>query len=161
MAALFFETQIVCTKLISDLVEEIAVAKVNVRKVCVQQRGDLSEQSRVKKSALANAVFLEKIPTSKTDIVALYWPIGDELDCRALIDGLDNRGVVVGLPTIVGAEKPLVIRKFEGQDSLVPASFGTREPSNQSAQIRPNIIVLPLLGFDKTGARLGYGGGLL
>lgn len=135
--------------------DDIAKAKTALRKVAVNHRGGLSVEERAEKSTQASNHFLAQGNFKNSSKIALYWPMGNELNCRVLIETLE----IVALPCIAGLNKPLVFREYEGADKLVSAAFGTHEPTHNAPEITPDIIVLPLLAFDKTGARLGYGGG--
>ena len=65
----------------------------------------------------------------------------------------------VCLPVVLGDDEPLELRLWEQGAPLYEAGFGTLAPSELSPQVEPDIVVMPLLGFDKHGTRLGYGGG--
>lgn len=92
-------------------------------------------------------------------VVSGYWPLGDELDLRPLLEALDARGCQVVLPTMTGKDRPLVFRDWKPGDELVPAGFGTLEPAPSSTSRAPDVLLVPLLAFDRKGYRLGYGGG--
>ena len=92
-------------------------------------------------------------------IVAVYWPLGDELDPIPLLNTLHSLGHRMVLPVMLGAKKPLVFRTWCPGDELQNASFGTLEPSKDKTELEPDVILAPLLAFDSRGFRLGYGGG--
>lgn len=133
--------------------------KTELRNRAKSERAKISSGERAKYSQRIIQCFLSDVPFNSQSKIALYWPIGDEVDCRGLIFSLAKLGVQVALPTIVERGQPLVFRLFRGEENLVSAQFGTKEPDMSSQVFMPDIIALPLLAFDKTGARLGYGGG--
>ena len=92
-------------------------------------------------------------------IVAVYWPLGDELDPMPLLNTLHFLGHQMALPVMLGAGKPLIFRAWRPKDELQGADFGTREPSEDKHVLEPDVILAPLLAFDSSGFRLGYGGG--
>ena len=51
------------------------------------------------------------------------------------------------------------MRLWEQGTPLYPSGFGTLAPSEIAPRVEPDVVVMPLLGFDKRGTRLGYGGG--
>jgi 5-formyltetrahydrofolate cyclo-ligase len=91
--------------------------------------------------------------------VSAYWPKGDELDLRTAMTILAGRGHAVGLPVVVGAEAPLLFRAWQPDAEMVPAGFGLLEPGAGQAEVVPELLLVPLLAFDRRGMRLGYGGG--
>jgi 5-formyltetrahydrofolate cyclo-ligase len=93
------------------------------------------------------------------EIVAAYWPIRDELDSRPLLTKLMDAGQPVCLPVVIGDGLPLELRIWEEGAPLYPSGFGTLAPSESAPLREPDVIVMPLLGFDGEGTRLGYGGG--
>ncbi len=92
-------------------------------------------------------------------VVSAYWPLGSELDPRPLMDALHGRGHPIALPVVAGPERPLVFRAWAPGDPLRAAAFNTREPGPDKPELSPRVLLVPLLAFDRTGYRLGYGGG--
>ena len=97
--------------------------------------------------------------TPPRDIVAGYWRIKDEMDCQPILVRLMDTFQPVCLPVVLGDEQPLELRLWEQGAPLYEAGFGTLAPSELAPQVEPDVILMPLLGFDKRGTRLGYGGG--
>ncbi len=58
-----------------------------------------------------------------------------------------------------GRDEPLDFRLWTEDGTLVPAGFGTLAPPPDAPAAVPDLVLLPLLGFDDSGTRLGYGGG--
>ncbi len=95
----------------------------------------------------------------KRGIIAAYWPINTEIDPRPLMLALQDCGHKLCLPCIGRAEKALIFRDYKIGDRLVRGAYGTKQPAKTAKITRPDIILLPLLGFTANGHRLGYGGG--
>nr|WP_256447506.1 5-formyltetrahydrofolate cyclo-ligase [Paracoccus sp. C2R09] len=89
-------------------------------------------------------------------IVAAYWPIRDEADPRPALDDHQGR---LALPVVVGRDMPLVFREWKSELPLVRGDFGIAHPTDDMAELRPDVVIVPLAGFDGRGNRLGYGGG--
>ena len=91
--------------------------------------------------------------------VSGYWPMGSELDLRPLLKKLHERGNRLCLPVVVRSGARLSFRLWQPGDELEPAGFGTQVPAESQPDVIPNVLLVPLLAFDREGYRLGYGGG--
>ena len=134
-------------------------AKVGLRAEARRRRLALASDLRTAAAAEAAAHFLAGVALAPQEVVALYWPIRDELDSRPLLTRLMDAGQPVCLPVVRGEGLPLELRLWEQGAPLYPAGFGTLAPSDEAPIVAPDVIVMPLLGFDRHGTRLGYGGG--
>jgi 5-formyltetrahydrofolate cyclo-ligase len=92
-------------------------------------------------------------------VVSAYWPMDSELDPRPAMTALHRSGHPVALPVVVGRDRPLAFRAWAPGDALEPAVFDTRIPGADRPELTPDVILAPLLAFDRGGYRLGYGGG--
>jgi 5-formyltetrahydrofolate cyclo-ligase len=90
-------------------------------------------------------------------IVAGFWPIQDEIDIRPLLAALHARGHPIALPVTGRRGEVLVFRAWTAGETLTPGRFGTSHPTG--ADCTPDVVLIPLLAFDREGHRLGYGGG--
>jgi len=133
--------------------------KAGLRVQALAARAALSPTSRAEAAAAVTQVFFDSIALKPDDVVAAYWRIRDELDCQPILVRLMDGNQTVVLPVVLGPDQPLEMRVWEQGASLYEAGFGTLAPSELAPRQEPDIILMPLLGFDSQGTRLGYGGG--
>ena len=91
--------------------------------------------------------------------ISAFWPLAEELDTLPLLHALHEQGHQMLLPVMLGAGKPLAFGTWQPGDRLKEAAFKTLEPSDDKARLAPDIMLCPLLAFDRRGYRMGYGGG--
>jgi len=90
--------------------------------------------------------------------VAVYLPIGSEVDSRPLIRKLEQAGAKLALPCVLDTGD-MVFRLYRRGDPLEARPFGLLEPNPEVPEVSPTLIIAPLLAFDRAGNRLGYGKG--
>ncbi|WP_374623605.1 5-formyltetrahydrofolate cyclo-ligase [Devosia sp.] len=139
--------------------DKIDEAKAGLRTQAHKRRAQFHHSLRQEASRAAVQHFLRDVPLGKSEIVAGYWPIRDELDIKELIAKLMDAGQPVCLPVVLGDEQPLELRLWQEGAPLYEAGFGTLAPEDGAPRVVPDVILMPLLGFDSQGTRLGYGGG--
>ena len=84
-----------------------------------------------------------------------YMPMRTEIDCLPAMAAHRGR---VGVPVIEGKARPLRFRAWHPGTEMVPGTFGALGPA-KGDWIVPEVLIVPLLAFDRRGYRLGYGGG--
>ena len=85
--------------------------------------------------------------------------MGAELDPGPIEANLVRHGHAIVLPVTPPKGQPLVFRRWQAGALLVRHPFGMLEPGPECPQMRPDVVLVPLLAFDRSGYRLGYGGG--
>jgi 5-formyltetrahydrofolate cyclo-ligase len=91
-------------------------------------------------------------------VLAAYWPIKSEADCRDWLLQKLCCGVRVVLPVVEQRNSALVFRQWYGENLSEPDQAGLLAPT-QGQVLKPDAILVPCLGFNPQGYRLGYGGG--
>jgi 5-formyltetrahydrofolate cyclo-ligase len=90
--------------------------------------------------------------------LAFCWPIRGEYDARRLAERLRERGAVTALPVVVAPRQPLVFREWHPGVTLASGPLGIPFPVG-SDPVVPTAALVPMIGWDEAGYRLGYGGG--
>ena len=135
--------------------EEKAALRSSARAV----RAAIGLAERIEAAQATAAHFFDAVALAPDQTVAGYWRIKDEMDCQPILVRLMDSGQPVCLPVVLGDGQPLDLRLWEQGAALYEAGFGTLAPSELAPRVEPDLIIMPLLGFDATGTRLGYGGG--
>lgn len=92
-------------------------------------------------------------------VVASYVPVGGEADPAPLEQAALAAGCRLALPHVVDRATPLVFLAWEAEIALTEGPFGLRQPAAHHPSLAPNIVLTPLVGFDRRGNRLGQGAG--
>jgi 5-formyltetrahydrofolate cyclo-ligase len=127
-----------------------------------EKRAAIPASDRIAAST-ALLAHLEAIPEFLTDThVAGYWAVAGELPLAAIIGGLRGRGQVYHLPVVDEQKRLRFAPWWPGMD-VAPNRFGIPEPTDATkphlAPDAMDVVLVPLLGFDRHGHRLGFGGG--
>ena len=137
---------------------ELDQAKKQLRRTAKTRRAAAAGDNPHAHKALARTVFAT-VPFAPGDAVSGYWPLGDEIDPRPVLEALHERGHPIGLPAMPGSAQPLTFRAWQPGAELHDGGFGTRVPPESAPVIVPRVLLVPMLAFDRAGYRLGYGGG--
>lgn len=114
------------------------------------QRANLSEHIAVH--------LLKRIESADARIVSAYWPIRGEPELRPLLETLAKRGIRTALPVATALGRPLVFREWKSGDRLERGLWKIPFPAD-GAVVVPDVVISPVVGFDPSRYRLGYGGG--
>jgi 5-formyltetrahydrofolate cyclo-ligase len=90
--------------------------------------------------------------------IGIYWPVRGEFDPRKLAERLIAHSCTLALPAVVDRHGPLEYRLWRPETEMEPGPHGIPAPKGR-AIVRPEILIVPLVGFDAANYRLGYGGG--
>jgi 5-formyltetrahydrofolate cyclo-ligase len=132
--------------------------KSSLRAAALAHRDALSGEYR---AAAAQTLAARGLPIEITPgtIVAGYSPIRSEIDPVPLMRTLAAQGAQLALPVIAGRDLPLKFRAWSTGEKLQRGPLGIPEPLVDAAEIVPDILLVPLAAFDRSGHRIGYGAG--
>jgi 5-formyltetrahydrofolate cyclo-ligase len=99
------------------------------------------------------------IPIAAGMIVSGFMPMRSEINPLPLMRRLAAAGAQLALPVIQGRGKPLLMRAWSFGAPLEARQWGIKEPLNDAPVVDPDILLVPLACFDRSGHRIGYGAG--
>lgn len=140
----------------------MTIDKAALRKDMIDLREAMKPDVRAR-AAGAIAAHAEALlairPDAANPVVSTYWAIGPEIDPVSLEAALVARGASLALPVMVAKGKPLLFRRYVHGDKVAARTWGIHEPLATAEAVQPDILLVPMLAADLSGARLGYGGG--
>jgi len=92
-------------------------------------------------------------------VFSAYWPIKGEPDLRSLMADLHAARVRVALPLVEVKHSPLVFRRWTPETRMVRGDWNIPVPPPKAEVVTPDVMLAPLVGWDRDRYRLGYGGG--
>ena len=98
-------------------------------------------------------------PLQPDAVVSAFAPMADELRIWPLLRRLSADGIRLALPVMQGKGNPLLFRAWAPGDAMDSGVWGIAEPKADKPALDPDVLLMPLLAFDRQGWRLGYGGG--
>ena len=133
-------------------------SKAALRRDAMARRDALPAETR---SAAAEAIASRPfpLPIKPGTIVSGFMPLKSEINPLPLMRKLAEQGARLALPMIAGRGKPLIMRAWEFGAPLDRGQWDIREPKPEAAAVEPDILLVPLLAFDRAGHRVGYGAG--
>src|SRR5262249_23610797 len=132
--------------------------KTEIRRDAVARRDALPAAER---AAAAATIAARPLPVAVPAgaIVSGFSPLKSEINPVPLMRAFAEAGAGLALPVVAGRGKPLIMRAWHFGAPLVAGVWGIREPPPEAPEVFPDILIVPMLAFDRTGHRIGYGAG--
>ncbi|MEX2129540.1 MAG: 5-formyltetrahydrofolate cyclo-ligase [Xanthobacteraceae bacterium] len=136
----------------------IIAKKAALRAEALRRRDALAPDAR---AAAAEAIAARPPPVAIKPgfIVSGFMPIKSEINPLPLLRRYADAGAQLALPAIVARGMPLSLRAWAVGEKLVPGQWGIREPDVSAPEVVPDLLLVPLVAFDRRGHRIGYGAG--
>jgi 5,10-methenyltetrahydrofolate synthetase len=138
--------------------EELTVWRRNLRKELLAKRETFDAGTRTGWGRSISRTLLECLPLLQGAKLGIYWPIRSEYDPRFVAHTLRERGAVIGLPVVVGKAQPLIFREWHPGVDMLKGGLDIPYPA-ATPELMPDACLIPPVGFDVQGYRLGYGAG--
>ena len=117
-----------------------------------------SAAARADAARAIEAALEARFPPGSIARVGAYWPIRGEFDPLPYLRRAIDAGAAAALPAVVAMRAPLEFRPWTPATRMAPGRWDTLHPEYGPA-VTPLALLIPLVGFDAAGHRLGYGGG--
>ncbi len=135
----------------------MANTKQTLRKQIIAQRLELP-QSTAKEAAIKLAKHLLEVVPNYVN-VAGYSTIRGEIDVAIALAELAYRGNKTALPVVIDNTKILKFLEYTPNAPLIAGNFSIPTPPPHLPEVIPDVLIVPMVGFDDKGNRIGYGGG--
>ena len=122
-------------------------------------RNDVHESAKPGAGAVLAKRGLPVARNSPDSVISAFHSFGSEISTFELFDRLVADGWTTALPVVVAKNTPLVFRQWAPGDALVLGRWDIKVPPEEAPEVLPDVVLVPLLAFDRKGFRLGYGGG--
>lgn len=138
---------------------DIADVKRKARTAASKRRAEAHGQLKdIAGAALAERGLPHDLPL-ETGVISGFIPYKSEITTVPLMNALRRDGWQTALPIVVAPEQPLLFRAWAPGEPLVPGVWDIPIPTDEAPEVLPDVLLVPMLAFDRRGFRLGYGGG--
>jgi 5-formyltetrahydrofolate cyclo-ligase len=142
----------------SEISAELTAWRKNERARLLRERSALSEETLAGMRSRMDTHIERAFPDLVHGVLAFCWPYKNEYDVRHLAAALRRRGARTAMPVVVAPKTPLIFREWHPGVKLANGPLGIPYPI-ESDEVQPDHVLLPMVGWDGDGYRLGYGGG--
>jgi 5-formyltetrahydrofolate cyclo-ligase len=132
--------------------------KKTIRRDAVARRDGLPAVDRAKAAEIIAARPFP-IAIKPGMVVSGFSSLKSEINPVPLMRKLADQGAQLALPVVAGKGQPLIMRAWSFGEPLDSGVWGIREPKADAPEVAPDILIVPLLAFDRRGNRVGYGAG--
>jgi 5-formyltetrahydrofolate cyclo-ligase len=137
---------------------DIAAWRRQERTRLIDQRRAMTAEEHSGASAVIMRTLLARLPPDSHELIGCYWPFRREFNSIPYMREILRCGGRVALPVVIARGQPLEFRYWTEETEMQPGVWNTSHPASGSA-VQPSALVVPLVGFDEAGYRLGYGAG--
>jgi len=132
--------------------------RAQVRATLLARRTALGPRDRRARGERAKRHLLDAFDLAPFRVLGIYWPIRAEIDVRDIAIRHIEAGGVAALPVVTRKNAPVEFWPWQPGMSMRRGFWNIPVPA-AGAAVRPDALIIPLVGFDAAGFRLGYGGG--
>lgn len=134
-------------------------AKAELRAQLLARRQKISPEQAQKFAVYLEKKGVELAEALRPNAISAYFALPGEAPTQLLLNALFAKGFVTVLPVTGKRGEPLIFRTCSPEVPLIPGKMGIFEPGPDAAEVSPELLFVPLAGFDRQGQRIGYGAG--
>lgn len=138
--------------------DDIKQWRKSVRAELLAKRAAVPSSVRQQHNAIMTALLVAGFPMLQRMTISFYWPFQGEFDPRFAIRRFREGGAVAALPVVIEKRAPLQFREWWPGVATSKGVFDLPVPEGTRVVV-PQALLIPPVGFDAHGYRLGYGGG--
>ncbi len=133
-------------------------SKTQLRTYLKKVRQDFVKKQNIQNIFDSNCSVLNRILASAF-CIAGYQKVGSEVSAEALMIAVDAHDVMIALPFIGARGEIMCFKQWRRDAPLVETAYGFLQPMAEAPDVTPDIILVPLVGFDRAMNRIGQGAG--
>jgi 5,10-methenyltetrahydrofolate synthetase len=138
--------------------DDIKAWKTSKRKELLSRRQDVTDSERQVWNSAVTRNLIDGFPQLEGLCIGIYWPYQGEFDPRPAGHHFRQLGATTALPEVLRKAEPLQFRAWWPGVAMGKGVFEIAVPDGTDIVV-PQVLIMPPLGFDAAGYRLGYGGG--
>ncbi len=138
--------------------DDIKAWKASQRKELIARRVAVSDADRGVWNAAITRHLIDGFPQLTALCIGIYWPYLGEFDPRHAVHHFRSLGATAALPEVVRKAEPLQFRNWWPGVAMGKGVYDIPVPEGTEVVV-PQALIMPPVGFDAAGFRLGYGGG--
>jgi 5-formyltetrahydrofolate cyclo-ligase len=138
---------------------DLKITKAEARKAAAKIRKSTHEQLKDDAPLMLASHGLPVPPSVARNVVSAFFPYKSEIDTRPLLGKLAGEGWTTCLPIVIALGEPLIFRRWLPGQPTIPGTWDIPQPTDDAPLVIPDVLLVPMMAFDKRGFRLGYGGG--
>jgi 5-formyltetrahydrofolate cyclo-ligase len=146
-----------------DLERSAALSLAEIKRLARSKatltRIDVHEMAKLGAGAALAARGLPVARKTESSVISVFHSFDTEISTFELFDKLVAEGWTTALPVVIAKNAPLVFRQWAPGEALVLGRWNIKVPPEEAPEVVPDVLLVPLLAFDRKGFRLGYGGG--
>ncbi|AKH99576.1 5,10-methenyltetrahydrofolate synthetase [Hoeflea sp. IMCC20628] len=138
--------------------KDVSTFRKSERQRLYAARQAVSLDDRKAMSARISARLTDMLADVSDRTIAVYWPIRGELNLHPWMVEASERGAQICLPVVVEKNQPVEFHRWTPNCAMAKGIWNIPVPAVPEPVV-PDVVIVPLLGVDEQGFRLGNGGG--